>query len=59
MITIFYDAKCGLCSKETNHYKKIAPENIFEWIDITQSTKILKQGLHLRNLRSDAKLKIM
>ncbi len=43
MIKVFYDGKCGLCSKEINHYRKIAPENIFEWIDITQSTKILKQ----------------
>ena len=23
--TVFYDGKCGLCSKEINHYKKIAP----------------------------------
>ncbi|MEY8767985.1 thiol-disulfide oxidoreductase DCC family protein [Francisella philomiragia] len=36
MIKVFYDGKCGLCSKEINHYKNIAPENIFEWIDITE-----------------------
>ncbi|MFT4694597.1 MAG: putative DCC family thiol-disulfide oxidoreductase YuxK [Francisella sp.] len=50
MIKVFYDAKCGLCSKEINHYKKIAPTGIFEWIDITQSIKIIKQeNLDLEN----------
>ena len=24
-VTVFYDGKCGLCSREINHYKKIAP----------------------------------
>jgi len=37
MITVFYDGQCGLCLKEINHYKKIAPPNIFEWKDITLS----------------------
>ena len=36
MITVFYDGKCGLCSKEINHYIKIAPEGIFNWQDITK-----------------------
>ncbi|MDE4992647.1 DCC1-like thiol-disulfide oxidoreductase family protein, partial [Francisella tularensis] len=36
MIIVFYDGKCGLCTKEKNHYKKIAPKNIFRWIDITE-----------------------
>jgi predicted DCC family thiol-disulfide oxidoreductase YuxK len=35
MITVFYDGKCGLCRREIEHYMRIAPENIFEWIDIT------------------------
>ena len=26
---VFYDGKCGLCSKEINYYKKISPDNIF------------------------------
>ena len=25
LVTVFYDGKCGLRSKEINHYKKIAP----------------------------------
>ena len=36
-ITVFYDGNCGLCAKEIRYYKKIAPPNIFEWIDITQT----------------------
>jgi len=34
-ITVFYDGECGLCSKEINYYKKIKPEGVFKWIDIT------------------------
>ncbi|MDX2165162.1 MAG: DUF393 domain-containing protein [Gammaproteobacteria bacterium] len=44
MITVFYDGKCGLCSKEINYYRKIAPNNIFDWQDITESTEELKKA---------------
>ena len=48
MITVFYDGKCGLCSKEINHYRKIAPSNIFNWQDITDSADELnKEGISL------------
>jgi len=54
MITVFYDGKCGLCSKEINHYRQIAPDDIFIWQDITQSSESLEaagisyeQGLKL------------
>jgi len=43
MITVFYDGKCGLCSKEINHYRKIAPVGVFDWQDITESADDLKQ----------------
>jgi predicted DCC family thiol-disulfide oxidoreductase YuxK len=43
MIKVFYDGKCGMCSKEINHYKKIAPKNRFEWIDITKSPERLSE----------------
>lgn len=43
MITVFYDGKCGLCSKEINHYRKIAPVGIFDWQDITESADDLKK----------------
>ena len=35
MITVFYDGKCGLCRREIEHYKRIASEGVFEWVDIT------------------------
>jgi len=35
MITVFYDGKCGLCRREIEHYMRIAPAGIFEWVDIT------------------------
>ena len=43
MIKVFYDGKCGLCAKEINHYKKIAPKDIFEWVDVTEDSKLLEQ----------------
>lgn len=43
MITVFYDGKCGLCSKEINHYRKIAPGGVFNWQDITESADNLKE----------------
>lgn len=48
MITVFYDGKCGLCSKEINHYRKIAPEGVFVWQDITESAEDLqREGISL------------
>ena len=48
MIKVFYDGKCGLCSKEINHYRKIAPAGIFNWQDITESTdELKKEGISL------------
>ena len=34
MIQVFFDGKCGLCSKEIAYYQKIAPSGIFAWMDI-------------------------
>ena len=34
MITVYFDGKCGLCSKEIRYYQRIAPRGIFEWHDI-------------------------
>ena len=49
LVTVYYDGKCGLCSREINHYKKIAPNGIFDWQDVTEvSPKRLKsEGLTL------------
>ena len=40
---VFYDGKCGLCNKEINYYKRIAPKNIFEWYDIASNPEKLKE----------------
>lgn len=42
MITIFYDGKCGLCSREINYYKKIAQSDKFRWLDIATDPTPLK-----------------
>lgn len=34
MIRIFYDGACGLCRREINHYRKVAPEGVFDWVDV-------------------------
>lgn len=41
MITVFYDGNCGLCAKEIAHYKRIAHNGAFNWVDITQNIKPL------------------
>lgn len=48
MITVYYDGKCGLCSKEIAHYKAIAPDGIFDWQDITLSAdELIQEGVSL------------
>ena len=48
MITILYDGACGLCSKEINYYRRIAPKGVFDWQDVTVSTAALdQQGIGL------------
>ena len=61
MITVFYDGKCGLCSKEINHYRKIAPDGLFDWQDITESVDglneagiTLAKGLKLLHAKDDS-----
>ena len=34
MITVYFDGKCGLCSKEIRYYQRIAPKRVFIWHDI-------------------------
>ena len=48
MIKVFYDGKCGLCSKEIAYYRRIAPNGIFDWHDITASAvELEKEGITL------------
>ena len=44
MITVFYDGKCGLCSREIAYYRRIAPENRFIWRDAARDPEAL--GAH-------------
>ena len=40
-VTVYYDGKCGLCSKEIAHYRKIANEDQFIWSDIAHDAQPL------------------
>jgi len=37
VISVFFDGKCNLCSKEITYYQRIAPKNTFNWVDITKT----------------------
>ena len=41
MIEVFFDGKCGLCSKEIAYYRRIAPSGIFAWMDIASDASPL------------------
>lgn len=48
MITVFYDGKCGLCSREINYYRNIAQRGVFEWRDVTEHAgELEKHGISL------------
>ncbi len=55
MIKVFYDGKCGLCSKEIAHYRKIAPQDTFDWVDVTKFTK----GLNKHGVAQSEALKFL
>ena len=44
MISVFYDDKCSLCSREINFYKKIAPKAPLKWLGISSSSIELKNA---------------
>jgi predicted DCC family thiol-disulfide oxidoreductase YuxK len=43
VLTVFYDDRCGLCSKEIAYYQTIAPEQCFVWRPISKSKRALQQ----------------
>ena len=43
MITVYYDGKCGLCRREINHYKRVAPSGVFNWQDITVNPSVVQE----------------
>ena len=34
MLKVYYDGKCGLCRREIEYYKRVAPADQFVWLDI-------------------------
>ncbi len=42
MIVVYYDGKCGLCSREINYYKKISDSKKVDWIDVARNPNALK-----------------
>ena len=47
MLSVYYDDRCKICSKEINFYKKIAPKNSLNWLGISSS----KLDLKLANIK--------
>lgn len=46
MIDVFYDGKCGLCSKEIIYYRRIAQDGVFNWFDIaTDPTPLIEHKI--------------
>ncbi|WP_305988157.1 thiol-disulfide oxidoreductase DCC family protein [Roseibium sp. MMSF_3544] len=41
LITVFYDGKCGLCSREIGYYKKLKPRRSILWNDIAHEPQLL------------------
>ena len=61
MITVFYDAKCGLCAREIGYYRRIAPDGVFAWQDVSEFAEVLEregvslvQALQLLHVKDDA-----
>ena len=44
MLSVFYDDKCSLCSREINFYKKIAPKKSLNWLGISSSKLALEDA---------------
>ncbi|WP_262694832.1 thiol-disulfide oxidoreductase DCC family protein [Kordiimonas aquimaris] len=50
MITVYYDSRCGLCSREINHYRSIAPKGAFIWKDaIDYADQLLADNISLHD----------
>lgn len=48
LVRVYYDGQCGLCQREINFYKKIQPEGVFEWVDLTEyPTELEAYGVSL------------
>ena len=46
VITVFYDGRCGLCSREIQHYRRVASAGLFDWCDITtEPERLAREGI--------------
>ena len=43
MVKVFYDGKCGLCNREIDYYRRVAPPNAFSWQDIANDPTCLNE----------------
>lgn len=60
MISVFYDGQCGLCGREINYYRRIAPPGCFDWVDLTRTPErfealgfSVETGLHTLHVQDD------
>lgn len=42
LIEVFYDGKCGLCSREIGYYKRLTPSTSIVWNDIATHPELLQ-----------------
>lgn len=64
MLTVYYDARCGLCRPEIHHYRKLSAPDRVEYVDVNTLLDLdasqLPQGLdplaalHTLHVRDDA-----
>jgi predicted DCC family thiol-disulfide oxidoreductase YuxK len=42
-VTVFYDGRCGLCSREISFYQRVEGGDTIDWQDVTQAKNDLSQ----------------
>ncbi|MET1415717.1 DUF393 domain-containing protein [Roseibium sp. HPY-6] len=42
LIEVYYDGKCGLCSREIGYYKRLTPRTSIAWNDIATHPQLLQ-----------------
>lgn len=42
LIEVYYDGKCGLCSREIGYYKRLTPRTSIVWNDIATHPELLE-----------------
>ena len=65
-IRVYYDGKCGLCSKEIRHYMRIDKAQRFTWIDVieerdelsTRGISLSDALMYLHAIDNEGKVKV-